>query len=260
MKYRTIENKVEFQQYWLGVIVVVVVLFVLENVGVFGGIKEFAGRVALPFQEFGIEVVSGVELPYRVAMASYNSYKKIQDLELRYGELAAIVGQQSNLQAENDELRKMLNATSSTGQTDRILMPILGYSQPLIANTKHNFQTNDPVFVNGVFIGQVGKVEQNQAEVNLFSQQFTQPILAKTEANTTGLIYGNGKDIIMKEIPIEEQISVGQKVFTSGQDSILPNWYIGRIKDIQRREGSPTQEATVDQGVSFYESKMVEIK
>lgn len=260
MKYRTIENKVELQQYWLGLIVVIIILLIVENIGLLNGVKAFAEKIAQPFQKFGVEVVSGIEMPYRVAQSSYNSYKKIQDLEVRYGELAAVVGQQANLQTENDELRKMLNATASTGQTDRILMPVLGYSQPLIANTQHNFQAGDPVFISGVFVGQVGKLEQDQAQIVLLSQVFAQPILAKTELGTTGLVYGNGKDVLMKEIPIEQQIQLGQKIFTSGQDSILPNWYIGRIKEVQRHEGSPTQEAVLDQGVSFFEAKMVEIK
>lgn len=260
MKYRTIENKIELQQYWLGIIILTGVLLVVENLS---GLQRFRGvieRVAQPFQKVGVEVVHAIELPYRVAEESYNSYRKIQDLELRYGEMAAVVGQQANLQMEIDELRKMLNATASTGQTERILMPILGYSQPIIANTQHNFETGDPIFINGVFVGQVGKLSQNQAQVNLFTQLFSQPILAKTETGTTGLVFGTGKEIIMREIPIEQQVSVGQKVFTSGQERILPNWYIGRVREIERHEGSPTQSVYIDQGVSFFEAKMVEIK
>jgi cell shape-determining protein MreC len=260
MKYRTIENKIELQQYWIGFIVAVLLLLVIENIGLMNSFRGFIERRLSPVQKLGVNIVYFVELPYRVTVASYNSYQKIQNLELRYGELASRLGEEENLRVENDELRKMAGATTSSRLSQKILAPILGYSQPIIADTEQAFSAGDPVFIQGVFIGRVGEVSQGQAKVILLSQLFAQPVLAKTESGATGLLFGNGRDAILKEVPIEKEISVGQHVFTVGQEGTLPNWYIGTIKEVIRHEGSPTQEAIVNQGVSFFESKMVEIK
>ncbi len=260
MKYRTLENKMEFQQYWLGFLLAILIFFVIENLGLLHSFKQVVERGMRPFQEFGTSFVSAVELPYRMSVSSYNAYQKIQNLEMRYGELASKLGEIENLKIENDELRKIAQATTSSGLKNKILTPILGYSQPIVADSQNLLQTGDPVFIQGVFIGRVGAVVQGQAQLVLFSQLFSQPIIAKTEGGATGLLFGNGRDVILKEIPIEKEVTVGQLIFTVGQENVLPNWFIGRIKAVTRHEGSPTQEALVDQGVSFYESKMVEIK
>ncbi len=260
MKYRTIENKIELQQYWIGFIVAVLLLFVIENVGLLSSFRGFVERRLRPVQQLGVNVVYFAELPYRITVASYNSYQKIQNLESRYGELASRLGEEENLRVENEELRKMAGATTSSRLSQKILAPILGYSQPIIADTGYALTTGDPVFIQGVFIGRVGEVSQGQAKITLLSQLFAQPVLGKTESGATGLLFGNGRNAILKEIPIEKEISVGQHVFTVGQEGILPNWYIGSIKEVLRHEGAPTQEAIVDQGVSFFESKMVEVK
>jgi len=260
MKYRTLENKVELQQYWLIILFAILFFFVVEQVGLLTSFRKVAERSIMPFQQFGVSVVYLIVLPYRATVASYNSYQKIQDLELRYGEVAAQVGELENLRIENETLRKIAQATVGSGLVDKVITPILGYSQPILADTQNQFRTGDPVFIEGVFIGRVGVVSQNQAQLHLLSQLFTQPVLAKTETGASGLIFGNGKEVLLQEIPIEKEVAVGQKIFTIGQAGILPNWYIGRIKQIQRSEGSPTQKVLVDQGVSFFESKMVEVR
>lgn len=260
MKYQTLDHRLPYRQYWVGVLVGVCLLFLLEKLGGMVKIRGAAENFLQPSQQLGVQIISTVELPYRVITTSYRSYQSLQLLQVQYGQLAALVGQQTTLQTENETLRKMVNATMSSGEKKKILVPILGYSQPLIANQDHTYEVGDPVFIEGVLIGRVSRLSQNQAEVKLLSQLFTQPILAKTVSGSTGLIYGNGQDLVLKELPIEQQVEIGQQVYTVGQDGVMPNWYLGRIKELHRHEGAPTQEAVVEQGVSFFTNKMVEVK
>ncbi len=260
MKYRTLENKAGIQHYWLGVLFGLGLLLVLEQLGMTNELRSLTEKLVQPVQILAAQSVRIMEVPFQMVAISYRSYQHIQDLEKQNADLAAQVSQQLNLVMENQELRKMVNATASSGEKAKILAPILSYSQPLISNPNHTFATGDPVFIQGVFVGQIGKITQNQAEITLLSQLYQQPILAKMVSGTTGLIYGNGKDVVLKEVPIEEQLTVGELVFTAGQDGVLPNWAIGHIKEVHRQDGSPNQTAIVDQSVSFFTEKMVEVK
>jgi cell shape-determining protein MreC len=240
--------------------VAIVLILLVESAGGFARFRGLTEKMLGPTQKIGVQFSLFVSLPYRMMLANYHSYQTLQLLESQSSQLAAALGQQQTLETENKALRSMVNATTSSREKQKILEPILGYSQPTIGNWDQAAQVGDPVFIDGELVGLVSRVSQNQAGITLLSQDYSQPLLARTSAGTTGMIYGNGQDLLLKQIPIEQQVAPGQIVYTAGQDGILPNWYIGTITEVHRHEGTPTQEAVVTQGVSFFTSQMVEVR
>lgn len=253
------ENTIQQQRFWLVMLGCVGVLFLFEQFGLLEPLLLTAAKKLQPFQEFGTTVVRTVQYPYKIITLGMNSYKKIQNIEEQNARLIVQLSELEKLKTENSSLRETLQATASSHLTKREFVSILNYGKPLISRENATYESGDPAFIQGVFVGRVGALGRNQAELSLLSQQFVDPVVAKTATGVTGLLYGDGRQLVLRQLPIEQVIEVGQQVFTAGQNGVQPNWYIGRIREVIRHEGSPTQEATVDQGVSFFHSSMVEV-
>lgn len=249
---------------WLGSAVVVLLLAVLEYAGMFGLVRGAAEVGLRPFLQSGARVVRTVRLPFEWARVAARKYTYVLDLELRYAESAAQLSELEKLRQENIALRALLEgglASGSTNVQSRLIASILSYAQPTISiGTADGIQDGGLVFVSGTLIGRVAQTSEHEAQVRLlpaFGE--ADVLLAQTEVGVSGLLLGDGREVLLKEIPIDAAVQVGQRVETSGQVGVLPHLYIGRVSSIRREEGAPTQMAVIDQGISFYRTSIVEV-
>ena len=81
----------------------------------------------------------------------------------------------------------------------------------------------------------------------------------RTESGVEGVIFGDGKNVVMHHIPREIQVTEGERVFTIGQQGIQKNMFVGKIGRITADPSAPTKEAVIDQYVSFFDSVLVEV-
>jgi cell shape-determining protein MreC len=103
-------------------------------------------------------------------------------------------------------------------------------------------------------------VAVNQSEIGLLSQESGPTILAKTESGVQGLIRGDGKRVLLTEIPVDVTLNVGERIVTQGQEGVAPNMFIGRISAVRNDPASAVQTALIEQLVSFYEASIVEVR
>jgi len=249
---------------WLGAVVLVFLLAVLEYAGLLGWLRSGTQLSVRPFLEGGARIVRTARIPFEWTRVAMRRYTYVLDLELRYAESAAQLSELAKLREENTALRALLESEQASGGSrvkERRIASILSYAQPTISlGTADGIQDNYLVFVSGTFIGKITQTSAHEAQVRLI-QSFgdADVILAQTEQGVSGLLLGDGREVLLKEIPIDASIQVGQRVETSGQVGILPHLYLGRISAIRREEGSPTQTVVVDQGISFYRTSIVEV-
>jgi cell shape-determining protein MreC len=249
------------QGFWVTSVFICCLIALFELAGLLRPFRFVGEQISLPFLQLSSQIVSTVELPYQVVVTNYHSYQKIQDLELRYSELAAQVGEIDTLKTENKELKLLLEATVSGQKEPSTITSIIGYGQPLIAKNKNSLiEEGNMVLIAQTLVGVVGKVGDTQAEVRLLHLVGSPPLLGRTESNVTGIIAGDGRHVILREIPVETDIKVGEKIYTVGQAGIRANLFVGRVQSIMRSSGEPTQTAIIDQGVSFYEAHVAEVK
>jgi cell shape-determining protein MreC len=204
------------------------------------------------------------KLPAEWVRVATKKYTYVLDLELRYAESAAQLSEFDRVRKENAALRALLEYEQASGAAkprQRKIASVLSYAQPTISvGQDDGIQEGYLVFVHGVFIGKISKVSAHEAQVKLLAAfSDTDVILVQTEVGVTGLVSGDGRDVVMREIPIDAAIQVGQRIESSGQVGVLPQLYMGRIVSIRRNEGSPTQTAVIDPGVSFYNTSIVEV-
>ncbi|MBW7955816.1 rod shape-determining protein MreC [Patescibacteria group bacterium] len=250
--------------FWLVIGLIVLLVAVLEYAGVLIWMRGGLEQGVRPLLRTGALVVRAVRYPAELIRVATRRYTYVLDLELRYAESAAQLSELERLRQENQSLRTILEGEqatrSATGQQRR-LAAVLSYAQPTIGlGNQDGLKEGSAIFVQGALIGKVTQLTEHQSQVKLLqSYGAGDLLLVQTETGVSGLLSGDGQDILFKELPIDAQVEVGQRVETSGQVGVLPRLYIGRIESIRREEGSPTQTAVIDQGVSLYRTSIVEV-
>ena len=249
---------------WVGALFGILCAAVFEYAGLLGWLRVGLEFVSQPLRTASGRAVSTVQRPLEFLRVVTRRYTYVLDLELRYAETVAKLGELEKLRNENQELRAVLEGTLSAQratQRGRRFASILSYAQPTIdVGTVQGLNGDELVFVAGTCIGKVHQLAKYQAQVKLLSSLGDQDVvLARTESGVAGVITGNNTSVLLQEIPIEAIVQVGQRVETTGQLGVSAGLYIGRVQEVIRKEGAPTQQAVIDQGVSFFRSTVVEV-
>jgi cell shape-determining protein MreC len=251
-------------QVWIGALLGILCTAVFEYAGLLGWLRTGVEFTSQPLRTVSGRAVATLQRPLEFLRVATRRYTYVLDLELRYAETVAKLGELEKLRKENQELRAVLEGTPSAQramQRGRRFASILSYAQPTIdVGTAQGLNGDELVFVAGTCIGKVHQLAAYQAQVKLLNSLGDQDvILAKTESGVAGVITGNNTSVLLQEIPIEATVQVGQRVETTGQLGVSAGLYIGRVEEVIRREGAPTQQAVIDQGVSFFRSTVVEV-
>jgi len=240
-------------------ILFVVVIF-LEFLGVAGFLRAGSEALVLPAERLGAFIVHTIEFPYTVVVRNIQGYQHVQDLELRYAESVAQLSELDSLKKENADLRALIHDTASSSAA-MMIAPITSYGKPSIGIGKNKeISEGNMVFLQDTLIGIVGQVSPEQSEVLLFLRGTGIPILAKTEQGISGTVSGDGRRVILKELPVEVEVKPGERIVTVGQVGIPPGLSLGRVKTIEKKKDSPTQQAIIEQNVSFYQAQFVEVR
>lgn len=246
--------------YWLKCFILFVGLVFLEFLGLAGFLRAGSEALVLPAERIGAFIVRTLAFPYAVVAKNMQGYQHVQDLELRYAESVAQLSELDSLKKENADLRALIHDTASSSAV-MMIAPIVSYGKPSVGIGKNKGITEgNMVFLQDTFIGIVGQVSPEHSEVLLFLRGTGIPILAKTEQGISGTLSGDGRRVILRELPVEVEVKQGERIVTVGQAGIPPGLSLGRVKSIEKKKDSPTQQAIIEQNVSFYEAQFVEVR
>lgn len=265
------------------------------GVGQIWGINQFLiknlEKVSLPAMMFVEQRVSAISQPLQVLKQTFHAAERVKELEAQYTQSLAEISELEYLKVENQELREILDSEqsalaeqggsgesgsgeselgeesntggegSSGGGEGRIIAaPIVSHGQSAIGvGEEQGIQVGQSVLASKLLVGVISETSAHQAIVQLLFQSQTQPILAKTQGGVEGLIVGNGRNILLTEIPQEEPLRVGERVVTIGQASIRPQLLIGEVAQIIEQASAPIKSAVIYQPTSFYSATLVEV-
>lgn len=250
---------------WLNEWVVVVFIWLLLALGEFVGVTQplvhLTQLVVQPIQGMSLRLVRGISYPFEYSHSLYKAQRRIQDLELRYAEASALLGEIDQLKAENQALRELVKIKEGGGVPTQISRPILSYGHPLISSgSNHGIQTGQLILVADTLVGVIGDVSATQSEVTLLSRENSPHILVRTESGVQGLVQGDGKNVVLSEVPVEAELKEGERVTTVGQAGVPRDMLVGRIARVLKSPEASAQTAVIEQIVSFYEAAIVEIQ
>ncbi len=243
---------------------IVILLFgITEFLGLMTPVRGIGERLFSPLLGFSTQLIEITLMPYHLVKKNMLGYQYIRDLELKYSQAAAESAELANLRAENAELRALIEKKDSFQSLNNqvIIAPIVSYGQPFIGKGQEDgVNEGNLILLGDTFIGRVGKTSAHQAEVILLQQASSQPVLAKTESGVSGVIVGDGKQLVLKELPTDTEIKTGEKISSEGQPGVPKGMFIGTVKEVQKQANSSMQTAIITQVASFYESHIVEVK
>jgi len=254
-KYTHEENKL-----WLVALVLAGFIFLFELTGILQPVRNLMVKFTQPLEQQGAQLAQGLLMPVKIVKAQYKAYLRIQDLELRLAESQAQVGHLSALLAQKEYLANLLTEVDLKLGEEYLVVPVIGFNQPMIGLGKQKAQLGNPVLVANTVVGLISKIGNDQAEVRLLAQSFAPTLLVKTETGVKGIIQGDGKRVILSEISREDELIVGERVLTLGQPGVPSNLYVGSIQNLLTKSADPVQSAVLEQYVSFYEASLVEVR
>lgn len=137
---------------------------------------------------------------------------------------------------------------------------ILSHPYQLIAaDGSSSLRLGSMVSSSGVLLGTISQSSAYAGRIKLLRETTTQPILVITDSGLQGIIRGDGKNILLTEVPHKLKLAVGEKLTTVGQIEIAPGMLVGFIEKVVGEPSDPAQTAVVKQPVEFRQLETVEI-
>lgn len=241
---------------WFGMWLILVIGHWL---GVEANLKKWGQAALRPAIELSGQITYLATRPYIWLKAGYSRGQHLQQLELAYNQALAEISHYQAVEAENQTLRELLEAQDRPVPTV-IATPVISYGIPTISvGVEEGIQPGQAVLAAQTLLGVVDIVSAHQSQLKLLHQLRDQSILVKTESGVEGLVRGDGRQVIMTEIPTQAEIVAGEKIVTAGQKNIPPNLFIGTVQESTTEATAPIQTVTVNQRISFYEVPIVEV-
>ncbi len=197
--------------------------------------------------------------------SKYDLIKENQQLKVQIAIDKSKIEEYSLYKDENENLKKLLSNCQNIKFVNKnifLTRPIISFSFPAIEGGKNvSIRKNQMVFIGGVFVGYIGEVFDDYSKVVLLSAKYSKPILVKTsQTNVQGILRGDGKRIILTDIPITENPKLQEEILTVGQQDIEPDIYVGKISFFINEPQDSEKKAIVVQPVDFYSVKVVQVR
>lgn len=191
-------------------------------------------QTAADFVQSPVTTISSSISNYFISISSLRSAQSENDvLKQRVQELEVEVKQKSDLSAENERLRSLLQLKESSKYkvlTARIIGrdPSVWFDSSIInRGSLDGVMLNMAVVTDGGLVGRVTAVGPLTSQVDLITYNKTGVggIIGEVgTSNALGVVTGTSKkDLLeMNYVPGSVDVQVGQPVFTTGQDGIFP--------------------------------------
>lgn len=174
-----------------------------------------------------------------------------------------------SLKEENRQLKDLLNYSENNSNYKYITAGV--YAQDSInlsdaiaidRGSDNGVKINDHVIFSGIYIGQVISVTNNSSQVRLITSPGLSVVGQISSINTNGIVQGQiGFGLIMKDIPPDASLEVGQVVTTAPIDSHMPaDQLLGEIIEIKHNDQDIFQEAILQPYFNLKEIKYVLVK
>lgn len=239
----------------------VVAVFVLQRVGWSQLAEQGVQVVTVPVTEKIAAGIFFVEQPLFALDNMFNSSAELSALKVKYAEATAKLAEMDKIEAENKQLRSMIENKHLAFAERTIASPIVSYAYPAVsAGQTEGVHVGNLVILSDTMIGRVIDVQPSQSRIELLSSVDAEPVLAVTESGYQGLLKGNGKGVILTQLPPDAEIKIGERLVSVGQEGVEPGIFLGIVAGENPTATAPTKTIPIDQLVSFYSAALVEIQ
>ena len=241
-------------------IIFALAIFLVEQVRWDTILRNQVSWLVNPLSEAASTGVNFISQPIRLTETMFSSTGQVEELKQQQAVLLAEIVELEKLRKENEQLKQLIGQAGESREQLTIAAPILSYAYPAVGvGHEDGVIEGQLVMINDNLVGIVTKVEEHQSRISLLSDVNSQPILVQTDSGARGLLQGTGNKLIISQVMPDAQLLTGEKVITVGQPGIAAGIFVGLVGEKDQSLTQPTQQAEVEQQVSFYSSPLVTI-
>jgi len=244
--------------------------FVLDRTGIWSPAEGFLGRLLAPLQAGITAAGDRVGGLVQTGRDLRDLRQRNQALEAENAALLLENVRYRELEAEADLLRALLNFRQEVPAFDirgaHVVGRVIGQDPSNLQRTitldvgeEAGIARNMPVVTERGLVGRIADVGRGWSRA-LLIVDVTSTVNALTQSTRAGgLVQGQvDGSLILRAVPMDETLSVGDTVFTSGLGGNFPRQIlIGQITAVDRQDYEPYQSATVQPTVDFAHLEMV---
>jgi cell shape-determining protein MreC len=241
--------------------ILILLFFLFEYVGWFSPIRALDNKFLIPIYKFHNQLIHKAKAPYDFVLFSFSKFRYMNQLESRYVKSLSELSELDKLREENIELKKLIENRDVKIEKTIISSPVVSLAYPAVGvGSIAGVEVDDMVLISGMLVGTIDEVGNYQSKVSLLSKPRKNKVLVKTESGVEGIIGGDGKNILLTQVPRDLDLVNGERVVAVGQKGIERNTFVGLLRTIDNNPSAPTQTAIITQDVTFYDSILVEVK
>jgi rod shape-determining protein MreC len=242
-------------------IAIVFVFTLFEFVGWFGGVRSIGQALMRPVLEYNVAIFQKAKATNDSLALTFRKSEYIRQLEQQQTQALVKLTRLERLEKENDELRRILGDVGERGLESIIVAPVISFAYPTIGvGSKDGVVLGNMVLSNQVLLGIIETVGDNQSRVALLNQKGKNRILAKTQSDISGLVEGDGRNILLTHVPRDIEVLVGERVVTLGQEGIEGGVLIGEVQSVDTNPSTATLRIIIRQPTTFYDAVVMEVR
>lgn len=224
----------------------------------------------LPIRGFTMRIINPISQEISTfVLGSKNFFRNISQIN-------SLTIVNNDLRQENLRLQSANSQCTEIAHQNQILSEGLGFSQQnssqelvpayitgrapssFVQELKINKGTIDglkkgkPVVAQGYLIGVISNASDHTSEVSLINNSRSLIPVMLQDSRGTGLLSGGLAGLSVKEIPIDNEIKIGEAVMTSGLGGDLPQGIpIGKVTKIISKESEIFQQVALDSPIDI---------
>lgn len=258
----------KFQNKTTLIIFSLIIILIIINLipGLNKGLGNFVYKIFSPIEHLFTKIGDKIIGFFQVTISIGGLNKENVVLLQKNTTLESEITQLKEVQRENDTLRKALNIS----QNDRPIREVAsitgkdiqGIQDWILINrgSKHGIAENMiAISPEGALVGKITEVSNNFSKITLITQKDV--VIAGIIENNRieGLIKRNNKGgLFMDFIPKTEELTIGDRIVTSGMDNVYPKGIlIGKIDNIDSSENQIFQKINISLAADFSKLEQV---
>ncbi len=251
-------------RFFLGLISLGVLLLILHRAGLLTPVQDAILSATSPLQDKIFLAASSL----RRAAAFFEESRRLREenekLRKEVERLTIENIQLRELEAENRALRELLRFTQENPLFDyttaRVTARVIGYDPSgftryivINAGQRRGVMPGMAVVTERGLVGRVVSVYRDASKVLLLTDPSSSVSAYLQGSQVTGMVEGTPEGaLIMRYIPMDAEVSVGEVVLTSGLGGTLPKGLvIGQVIEVEKKDYMLFQEARIKPSVDF---------
>jgi rod shape-determining protein MreC len=216
-------------------------------------IRVWAISAAYPFERTGEWGFGGIKGIWTHYFALRNTQRENEALRIENDALKLTIAELQSKVAEADRLAAILNFKQAHEHVPMVAARVIAASAGTASRTveidrgeRDGIRQNMPVITPDGAVGKVIEVFRSTSEVLLLTDKDGGAGAMLVGSRTQGAIGGTGDPTMqMKYVANEDQVSVGEKIVTSGMDKIFPRDIpVGTVAEV--KGGNPFKQIRVE--------------